>query len=219
MVVMRRALTALGLAAVLTLAGAVVATARLTEVGETSEKGTPTCPARPCLAVSRTTGYQAKVGETKAPATVPRDGRIVAWTITLGKPGSKQAAFFNAKLGGEATAGITVLRPGPKLYYRVVARSPVRHLKRYFGSTVQFPLAKSILVRKGWVIALTVPSWAPALAVGFGNDHSWRASRPRSKCDDTQTQTAQVKHHGLAQYFCLYRTARLTYSATLVSTP
>ena len=212
-------MTALAFAAVLTLAGAVIATARVTEVGETSEKGTPTCPARPCLAVSRTTGYQAKVGETKAPATVPRDGRIVAWTITLGKPGSKQASFFNAKLGGEATAGITVLRPGPKLYYRVVARSPIRHLKRYFGSTVQFPLAKSILVRKGWVIALTVPSWAPALAVGFGNDHSWRASRPRSRCDDTQTQTAQVKHHGLAQYFCLYRTARLTYSATLISTP
>src|SRR5919199_5144646 len=212
--VMRRALMVVGLTAVLTLAGAP-----LTEIGETSEKGTPTCPARPCLAVSRTTGYQAKVGETKAPAVVPRDGRIVAWTITLGKPGTKQAAFFNAKLGGSATAGITILRPGKKLYYRVVARSPVRHLQRYFGQTVQFPLAKSILVRKGWVVALTVPTWAPALAVGFGNDHSWRASRPRSKCDDTQTQTAQIKDHGLAQYFCLYRTARLTYSATLISTP
>jgi hypothetical protein len=217
--VMRRALTVVGLAAVLSLAGAVVAVARLTEIGETTEKTTPTCPARPCLAVSRTTGYQAKVGETKAPAVVPRDGRIVAWTIALGKPGTKQAAFFNAKLGGAATAGITVLRPGPKLYYRVVAKSPVRHLERYFGTTVQFPLAQSILVRKGWVVALTVPTWAPALAVGFGNDHSWRASRPRSKCDDTQTQTAQQKYHGLAQYFCLYRTARLTYSATLISTP
>jgi hypothetical protein len=216
---MRRATTVVGLTAVLTLAGATLAVARLTEVGETTEKGTPTCPARPCLAVSRTTGYQAKIGETKAPAVVPRDGRIVAWTITLGKPGTKQAAFFDAKLGGAASAGITVLRPGKKLYYRVVARSPVRHLKRYFGSTVQFPLAKSILVRKGWVVALTVPTWAPALAVGFGNDHSWRASRPRSKCDDTQTQTAQIKDHGLAQYFCLYRTARLTYSATLISTP
>jgi hypothetical protein len=216
---MRRALTVVVLASVLTLAGAVVAIARLTEVGDTAEKGTPTCPARPCLAVSRTTGYQAKVGETKAPVVIPRNGRIVAWTITLGKPGTKQASFFNAKLGGAASAGITILRPGKKLYYRAVARSPVRHLERYFGSTVQFPLAKSILVQKGWVVALTVPTWAPALAVGFGNDHSWRASRSRSKCDDTQTQTAQLKDHGLAQYFCLYRTARLTYSATLVSTP
>lgn len=219
MPVMRRALTVLGLAAVLTLAGTVVAIARLTEVGETAEKGTPTCPARPCLAVSRTTGYQAKVGETKAPVVIPRAGRIVAWTITLGKPGTKQAAFFNAKLGGTASAGITVLRPGKKLYYRVVARSPVRHLQRYFGSTVQFPLAKSIKVEKGWVVALTVPTWAPALAVGFGNDHSWRASRARSRCDDTQTQTAQTKLRSLAQYFCLYRTARLTYTATLISTP
>jgi hypothetical protein len=80
-------------------------------------------------------------------------------------------------------------------------------------------LTTSIRVRKGWVVALTVPTWAPALAVGLGADTSWRASRGRGKCDDTSLQTAQMAANQLAQYFCLYRTARLTYTATLIADP
>lgn len=216
---MKRFSSAVGLTALLLLTGVPGALGRMSEIGRSTDDAKPTCPSRPCFAVSRTTGYQAKLGPRRGPNVVPRDGRIVAWSITLGKPAKKQVSFFNAKLGGAASAGITVLRPGRRLYHRVVARSPVRRLDRYFGRTVQFPLARTLRVRKGWVVALTVPTWAPALAVGFGNDHSWRASRPRSRCDDTQTQTAQTRFHGLAQYFCLYRTARLTFSATLVSTP
>ena len=32
-------------------------------------------------------------------------------------------------------------------------------------------------------------------------------------------QTAQLQVNQLAQYFCLYRTARLTYTATLIPDP
>ena len=53
---------------------------------------------------------------------------------------------------------------------------------------MQFPLAKSIPVKKGWVVALTVPTWAPALAVGLGADTSWRASRGKGTCEDTLDQ-------------------------------
>jgi hypothetical protein len=77
-------------------------------------------------------------------------------------------------------------------------------------------MSRSIRVRKGWVVALTVPTWAPALSVGLGSDTSWRASRSRGDCDDTQAQTAQLRFEQTAQYYCLYRTARLTYSATLI---
>jgi hypothetical protein len=216
--VSRRIITC-ALICAIALACATVALARRTEVGRTAEASAPSCPTRPCLAVSRTTGYQAKVGPTRGVYTIPRNGRIVAWSITLGKPGKKQTAFFSSKLGGPASAGISILRPGPKLTYRVVAASPVVKLEKYFGRTVQFPLVRSLAVRKGYVVALTVPTWAPALAVGLGGDHSWRASRARSRCDDTQTQTAQRRKGALAQYICLYRTARLTYSATLISTP
>ena len=217
--VMVTRLVVAGLAAgILVLSVAIGASARMREVGKTAEPSNPTCP-RLCQAVSRTTGYQAKVGTRRGVYVVPRDGKIVAWTIRLGKPGPKQTAFFENRLGGRAAAGITVLRPGPRLYHRVVGQSPLVRLQRYFGMTAQFPLDRALNVKKGYVIALTVPTWAPALAVGFGNDFSWRASRRRGRCDDTQAQTAQTRRRSLAQYVCLYRTARLTYSATLISTP
>jgi hypothetical protein len=64
-----------------------------------------------------------------------------------------------------------------------------------------------------------VPTWAPALALGLGSDSAWRAVRPRNVCTDTQGQAAQTKLNLLARYRCVYRTARLTYSATLVTKP
>jgi hypothetical protein len=204
-----------------------VALGTLSEVGLTTAQlaattpaqPAPSCPANPCLAVSRTTGFQVKVGPQRNLLTVPRNGSIVAWTITLGNPNKTQIAFFNANEGGPASAGIAVLRGGPKLSYRLLAQGPVVPLQPYFGMAVQFPLATTIPVVKGNVIALTVPTWAPALALGFGNDTSWRASRAKGKCTDTTTQTTHTTISSVIQYTCLYRTARLTYSATLVSTP
>ena len=95
----------------------------------------------------------------------------------------------------------------------------MQSLEPYFGTTVQFPLGTALNVKKGYVIGLTVPSWAPALALGMGNDTSWRASRARTACAEPGRQSAQLDLRDLAQYRCLYRTARLTYSATLITTP
>lgn len=214
----RTSLVAIAVAGCAALALPASASAEIIEIGKAAEAA-PSCPARPCLAVSRSTGYQAKVGPTRGVMVIPQDGRIVAWTIALGKPGKKQTTFFEEKLGGESTAQITILNPRRKLRSRAVAQGDLQKLTPYFGSTVQFALEKSIPVKKGWVVALSVPTWAPALAVGLGSDTSWRASRGRGKCEDTQTQTAQTLPNQMAQYFCLYRTARLTYSATLVTDP
>ena len=107
-------LSSVRLVLTLGLAGAVLAVlapaagAEIIEVGRTDAATPPSCPSAPCLAVSRTTGYQAKVGVTRGLLTVPADGRIVAWTITLGRPGPKQTAFFNESLGGTSRAGISV---------------------------------------------------------------------------------------------------------------
>jgi hypothetical protein len=169
--------------------------------------------------VSRTTGYQVKTGTQRAPHTIPRDGRIVAWSISLGKPSKKQIAFFDTNEGGPASAQITILRPHKKLFYDAVAVSPLVQLQPYFGETVQFPLVTTIAVKKGWVVALTVPTWAPALAIGFSNTTSWRASRTKKKCNNTTEQTAHQRVGQKLQYYCLYKTARLTYTATLISTP
>jgi hypothetical protein len=195
------------------------ASARIIEIGQSAAPNAPSCPSNPCQAVSRTTGYQAKVGTQRGLMAAPADGKIVAWTITLGKPGRRQIRFFNENYGGAAQAGISVLKPGTKLFHRVTGQSPLQSLQPYFGTTVQFPLGRALNVKKGYVIGLTVPSWAPALALGMGNDTSWRASRPRGACAEPGVQSAQLDLKDLAQYRCLYRTARLTYSATLITTP
>ena len=221
---MRRAsiaiLAGLGLALALP-AGSVATLAEVGVIPATAPPTTPSCPGTPCLAVSRTTGFQVKVGTTHNLMTAPRAGSIVAWTITLGNPSATQIKFFNTNEGGTASAAIAILRPQPKpnLTYKLIAQSPVVQLQPYFGKTAQFPLAQTIQVKKGDVVALTVPTWAPALALGFPNDTSWRASRPRTQCATTSSQTVQSQIASTVQYYCLYRTARLTYSATLISTP
>ena len=60
--------------------------AAITEIGMTTDATPPSCPGTPCLAVSQTTGYQAKIGAQKAPVSVTKAGRIVAWSITQGSP-------------------------------------------------------------------------------------------------------------------------------------
>ena len=101
----------------------------------------------------------------------------------------------------------------------MTGKSAIQNLQPWFGMTVQFPLGRALNVKKGYLIALTVPSWAPALALGMGNDTSWRASRARDGCQEPGIQSAQLDLRDLAQYRCIYRTARLTYSATLITTP
>jgi hypothetical protein len=206
-------------AAAIAAAPAAPASARIIEIGQTATSNPPSCPTNPCQAVSRTTGYQAKVGPQRGLMEAPADGKIVAWTITLGKPGLRQIRYFNKNYGGASQAGISVLKAGDRLFGRVTGKSAIQNLQPWFGMTVQFPLGRALNVRKGYRIALTVPSWAPALALGMGGDTSWRASRARDGCQEPGIQSAQLDLRDLAQYRCLYRTARLTYSATLVTTP
>ena len=207
------------------LALPAVAPAKITEVGvlpETTPATVPSCPGSPCLAVSRTTGFQVRVGTAIRPLTSKRAGTIVAWTISLGKPSSSQIKFFDTNEGGEAEAALAILRevPGtPHLNYKLIAQSPPVKLKPYFGETVQFPLERTIPIKKGDIVALTVPTWAPALALGFPHETSWRASRARSQCSSTSSQSTHTVVGSAVQYYCLYQTARLTYSATLISTP
>lgn len=211
-------------AGALALAVPAVAPATLSEVGvigTTTPATVPSCPGSPCLAVSRTTGFQVKVGSSNNIVSVPKEGRVVAWTIALAKPTATQIKFFDQNEGGVAEAAIAILAPQkkPNLTYKLLAQSPLEKLQSFFGKTVQFPLETTVPVKKGDVVALTVPTWAPALALGFGNNTSWRASRSKSQCTNTGMQTDHTAVGSSVQYYCLYQTARLTYSATLISTP
>ena len=209
--------TVLWLAAGAVLLCPAPASARIIEIGLTEQPATPSCPSNPCLAVSRTTGYQAKVVDSRAVYRVPADGKIVAWSIGLGRPTEEQVRFFESSFG-ESSARITILRPGNRLAARVISQSPIRQLEQYFGQSVQFPLQRALNVKKGYIVALTVPTWAPALTQLLDDGSSWRASRPRDGCDDTSAQTAQMVLKRIARYRCLYK-ARLVYTATLITHP
>jgi hypothetical protein len=210
-------------AALATLLATVVAPAAapagIIDLGVTEHAPHPSCPEDPCLAVSRTTGYQGKIEGQDNIFQVPRDGRIVAWTILLGDPNAKQLKFFNTTLGGEPSAGITVFQPGKHYGATILAESAIMPLTDYLGERVQFPLAHSIKVEKKQRVALTVPTWAPALAVGLPGSTSWRASRSKDQCNDTSTQTAQTSIGATTTFGCRYKTARLTYKITMITKP
>jgi hypothetical protein len=203
--------------------GATGTTGATGSTGSTTATGpVPSCPGSPCEVVSETTGMQVKVGNHNAPLTIPRSGTIVAWTISLSLPTPSQISFFDKNEGGPAEAGIAILKNTKGLGYQLVAQSPLVQLQPYFGESAQFALVTTIPVKKGERIALTVPTWAPALAIKLGNTTSWRASRPKSTCTsptEASTQTSQSTVGLTAQYSCLYQTARLLYTATLISTP
>src|SRR5829696_1925900 len=200
---------------------AAPASAKLYEIGSVTG-AEPTCPQQDdqtCLALSRTTGYQVRVGSDRGPYRIPRDGKIVAWTVKLGDPSADEIDFFENQSGfGEASAGISILRTGTKRYARVVAESPVVKLAPYFGRKVQFPLDRALDVEKDYVVALTVTTWAPVLTPLLDDGSAWRASRPKDGCSDVSRQTAQTDVSDLTRYQCRY-SARLAYSATFISTP
>ncbi len=214
----RLLLSSAGLAAAAALVLPAASPAKIAELGQLADGVRGACPDN-CQAVSRTTGYQAKVGPDRTLYQAPADGRVVAWTIALGKPGPKQTAFFTERLGGESQATIVVLAPNKKLVRRVVAKAPLQELTDYFGQVVQFPLARSLPIKKGQYVGLSVPSWAPALQIGLGADTSWRASRAKDTCGDTATQSALVGSRRSVPFACLFKTARLTYSATMITNP
>src|SRR3954451_3333616 len=216
---MRPLTAAIAASACAALALPAGAAAKLTEIGTNAAAATPACPAKPCFALTRTTGYQAKIGPKRGTHVVPAAGKIVAWSVQLSKPRKKQIAFFDKNLGGESVAQLTILKPGKSLKHKVVAQGNAVRLAPFFGSTPQFALDKAIPVKKGWFVAITTTTWMPALAVNLPTDTSWRASRPKGGCDDTSKQSAQATIGTTTQYYCLYRGARLTYTATLVTDP
>jgi hypothetical protein len=205
---------------------AAPAHAVVTEVGDFADAPFPTasCPAD-CNAIARVTGYQTRVAAHSDPVKVNQAGKIVAFTIKLGKPDADQMTFFQRLFGQRSQARISVLRRGAHKTARLIAQSPIFDLNRYFGSTPTFvldtPIKVPLATRKGssTVIALTVPTWAPAFAVNLGADHSWRSSRKQGACNDVGQPAIQDVIRSLRTYGCFYRTARLLYSVTFVPTP
>jgi hypothetical protein len=225
MPVVRRIATTISCCALLALAAPAWATTQ--EIGQPSDAPFTgaSCPDN-CQAIGGITGFQVQVGSHKNPYVLPSDGRIVAFTIRLGKPNANQMQFFANLFSGQPQARITILQQVrsthghrvPRWTYQVKGQSEVFNLSPYFGSDPSFALAHPLFARKGQTIAITVPTWVPAFGVGLGQDQAWRSSRSSKSCNGT-TQAAQQRSGTQHAYQCFYRTARLLYSVTFVPNP
>lgn len=191
-------------------------------LGQTQTTPAPACPQSPCEAVGSVTGFQSKAGTVNRPFVAPFSGKMVAWSITLSKPKSSQQSFFNNFYGSPPEARIAVLRQVPDKTpprYELLRQGPVVELTPFLGSSVTFAVDTPLNVKKGDVVGLTIPTWAPAFAVGLADSSGWRASRKAGKCTktaDIKASRPQQKIGSDKQYGCFYKTARLLYTATIV---
>ena len=215
---MKRVPTTLTLAVLGALVFAQGAAAAVVEMGATTPRPAASCP-ESCQAVGRVTGYQAGQAGRRSPFRARRRGRIVAFSLQLGRPRADQIEYFDGLFGGSPQARLSVLRPGPRRRNVLSGQSELFELRPYFGSTPTFALDRPLTVKKDYLVALTVPTWAPAFGVGLGNEEAWRSSRDAERCDDVRQTAAQQRRRSSRTYGCLYRTARLLYTASFVPDP
>ncbi|MBN8867570.1 MAG: hypothetical protein J0H98_08445 [Solirubrobacterales bacterium] len=173
---------------------------------------------RQCTVEGKMTGFQSLSGKTAGRNfVVPFDGKVVAWAISLadvtrrdveynGQTQPAQLPTFGLYFGTTTSqARIAVLRQvekkkkgGPR--YKMVRQSPLITLNPYFGTTAHFALEQPLNVIKGQIVALTTPTWIPAIwkpracdnldygirdpdqCERFAAKYTWRASRvPQGK--------------------------------------
>jgi len=208
------------LAAVVVAAGAATTSRTTVVLGSTANSPDPSCPELPCQAVGSVTGFQVSTNQSRLPFRVPGNGKVKAWTLTLAQPTNRQRSFFNGFFGTPPEARLAILRriAGSKPpRYNLRSQSSVQVLSPFLGQTVKF--GANLRVRKGDIVGLTIPTWAPAFAQDLSAKNAWRASREPGRCTNTtdvRQGTAHQRRNTRATYGCRYSTARLLYTATVV---
>jgi hypothetical protein len=219
---MRKTLPIFVVLAMLALAPA--AGARVIELGaDVNPAAKPSCP-ESCQGLGFVTGYMGNSGKGSNPMVVPRRGKIVAFTVSLGMPNAEQLKFFEDLYGSPPSVRLSILRKGKKrktrLTHRLLRQSPVVRVDHYLGSTPTFALDDPLKVSRGHIVALTVPTWAPAFAVGLPRTNWWRSSRKKGQCDNVSQKAAQQSIGTISTFGCTYREgARLMYTATYIPDP
>jgi hypothetical protein len=206
--------------ACLSLAAAPSAGAQVREVGQPTAFPAASCPDN-CQAIAQVSGYNVEIGKSKNTFRINRPGRVVAFTMRLGAPNADQLNYFKTTFGATSQARVSILKPArTKQRHRLLQQSELFNLEPYFGSTPTFALRRSLPVLKGNIIAITVPTWAPAFAHGLDNDNAWRSSHHDDDCTAAMPPAAaQMSLNSLRIYGCFYRTARLLYSVHFVLDP
>jgi hypothetical protein len=194
-------------------------------IGKTHHTPHPDCPKTPCSAIGSVTGFQLAADGKKRPFNVHKNGKIVAWSLDLSKPSRKQRNFFgnfykSDKFGMTPTARLAVIKHKGRKKYKLLRQSPVVKLSGTLGRREIFTLDKPLRVRKGQIVALTIPTWASAFATELGGGgNQWRASRAKGKCNsesDIKAGRPQQRVDSIRNFGCDYKTARLLYWAYYV---
>jgi hypothetical protein len=214
------------------------APAAVIQVGQTKSPITaPACPkgtsSSSCkIVLERTTAIQTKSDGVAHPAAIKQDGWIVAFTVGLSQLSSDASTVhsllhgLDTAYGGTPQLALTVLAPGAKGAYTVAAQSGNYHLIPFLGQVLTEPLSlppkfsafTALPVKKGDVLALTVPTWAPILTYNLSaSQFAYAQSRTRNCNAAAASQTAQTKVGSSQKYGCAYTGTRVQYSATEVT--
>ena len=103
--------------------------------------------------------------DERARSSCPRTARSSPGRSTSASPPTEQIAFFDEELrrAGSARPDRSCAAARRLFHARGRPEPDRRSSRRTSAQTVQFPLGRALNVKKGYVIALTVPTWAPAL--------------------------------------------------------
>jgi hypothetical protein len=218
-------------------------------LGATKHSPNPLCPQRPsethkppptsdqikhgCQVVGSVTGFQQMAAGKRHRFTMPKTGKIVAWSVDVANPNHYEEKafgspdFFGTKaLGGDPTARLAVLKKEPHSHMKLVRQSATVDLESSEGTKQFITLHKPLKAKKGSIIGITFPTWAPVLAFNskVAKHNSWRASRKSGKCQssnpDENRQLAinakpQTKEGSVREYGCSYN-GRILYWAYYV---
>lgn len=237
----RLSLTSAALAALLIALIPGPASAKVVELGQTaSPLVAPACPSgvspSNCFIIlTRTTAVQSTSDGVAYPTTVKQDGFVVSFTVGLSRLSTSTTTERNylhvldQAYGGTPQLVLTVLKPGPNHKFTVAAQSATFHLIPFLGSVLNEPLSlppsftslTALPVKKGDVIALTIPTWAPVLSYNLNaSKFAYRQSRAANCKHAAGGQTAQLSVGANARYLCTYTGTRVEYTATeITNTP
>jgi hypothetical protein len=204
------------------------ASAKIIELGATSTPlAAPACPtgvpkSQCTIILTETTALETASDGVFYPTTVTTAGRIVGYSLGMAKLTKADITTLDSLYGGAPQVQLAVLRPGAQRFYTLVALSKPNFIQPWFGHVVQWPLTTSLPVKPGDVVALSVPTWAPVLAINLpSKQFQYRASRA-SGCalqSTFTTQTAQLTIGDKKQYRCFYTATRVEYTATEITSP
>ena len=190
----------------------------------------PRPPARPTPAgpLYQVTGYQGRVRQPEEPLLRPaRRLSRGASRSRSPKLADNQIDFFNARFGGAPDARLVgaAARRQAQDAPQPPAAAPVG---RFQSRTTSAPARRScsrsrLRVEKGNIVALTVPTWLPALAADLGSGNWWRSSRPKGDCgSDTRALAARPRTRSCSRSSATAAPtsgARLLYTATYIPDP